>query len=287
MYAEHAVIQRYRQAVELVDKEGKTALPIAALSLLILGPGTSITHDAVKLLARNGCSILWVGEDGMRFYAQGIGETRKGYRLLHQAQLVSDQALHLEVVMRMYKFRFDEPVEPGLSIEQIRGREGARVRSVYKHHSRRYGVKWQGRKYDRNSWGTTDPINKALSAANALLNGLCHAAIISGGYSAGLGFIHTGKQLSFVYDVADLYKTEFTIPAAFETVALGSENVETRVRQLLRHRFRERKLLERILPDIDELLTVGTPQDDIYDADDGLPTPLWDDEDDFDGEDEL
>ncbi len=278
IYVEQAIIQRYRESVEKVDDRGRTALPIASLAVLLLGPGTRITHEAVKLLARNGCSIVWVGEDGTRYYAQGTGETRKAYRLLHQAGLVSDPVQHRTVAMRMYAYRFDEPLPEDLSIEQIRGHEGARVRNTYRMMSRRYGVKWHGRRYDRNSWDGSDPVNRALSAANALLNGLCHAAIVSGGFSPGLGFIHTGKQLSFVYDVADLYKTQITIPAAFETAALGTDNIESRVRQLMRQRLRETKLLERILPDLDQLLNVTDNQDDILDEDSALPTPLWDDE---------
>lgn len=286
-YVEHAIIQRYRHAVEMVDQRGKIALPIASLSVLLLGPGTSITHEAVKLLAQNGCSIVWTGEDGMKYYAQGNGETRKGYRLLQQARLVSDPDMHREIALRMYRHRFDEPLNADLTIEQIRGHEGARVRSAYKTTARRYGVKWQGRRYDRGEWDKSDPVNRALSAANTLLNGLCHAAIVSGGYSPGLGFIHTGKQLSFVYDIADLYKTEFTIPAAFQTVAMGTHNIESRVRQRMRQQFKEGKLLQRILPDIDTLLDLTESQDDIYDVDAALPAPLWDDEDDFELEFEL
>lgn len=279
LYLEHAVIQRYRQSVEVLDQEGRAALPIASLSLLMLGPGTRITHEAVKLLADNGCSILWVGEDGMKYYAQGLGETRKAHRLLHQARLVCDDDLHREVAMRMYRARFNEDLEPGLNIEQLRGHEGVRMRNFYKIMSRRYGVRWRGRRYDRGDWEKSDPINRALSAANALMNGISHAAIVSGGYSPGLGFIHTGKLLSFVYDVADLYKTEISIPAAFEVVALGEENIEQRVRQRMRQRLQEAKLLQRILPDIDNLLRLGdAPADDEsdYDADGALPSPLWD-----------
>jgi len=281
VYIERAVIQRYRHAVEAVDQEGKVALPVASLSVLLLGPGTSITHEAVKLLADNGCSILWVGEDGMKYYAQGLGETRKGYRLLHQAQLVSDTDAHRQVAINMYKFRFDETLDSDLSIEQLRGHEGVRVRTVYKMMSHRYGVQWRGRRYNRKQWDSGDPINRALSAANALLNGICHTAIVSGGYSPGLGFIHSGKQLSFVYDVADLYKTEISIPAAFEVAALGEKDIEKRVRRKMRDIFKETKLLHRILPDIDGLLTLddAPPPDDEtdYDGDGALPSPLWDD----------
>lgn len=276
VYAERAVVQRFRNAVELVDEKGKTAVPIASLSLLLLGPGTSITHEAVKLLAQNGCSILWVGEDTTRFYAQGTGETRKAYRLLKQASLVSDADARRKVAVAMYAKRFDEALDPDLSLEQIRGHEGARVRNTYRMMSRRYGVKWKGRRYRRNDWEASDPVNRALSMANALLNGLCHAAIVSGGYSPGLGFIHTGKQLSFVYDIADLYKTELSIPIAFETAALGSSDIDARVRRRCREAFKEAKLLGRLLPDIDALLNMQEEPAPDYDADGALPAPLID-----------
>lgn len=277
VYAERTVVQRFRNAVELVDEKGKTAVPIASLSLLLLGPGTSITHEAVKLLAQNGCSIVWVGEDATRFYAQGTGETRKAYRLLKQAGLVSDPEARRKVAVAMYAKRFDEALDPDLSLEQIRGHEGARIRDTYKMMSRRYGVKWQGRRYTRTDWDASDPVNRALSMANALLNGLCHAAIVSGGYSPGLGFIHTGKQLSFVYDIADLYKTELSIPIAFETAALSSTNIDARVRRRCREAFKEAKLLRRLLPDIDSLLEMQEEPAPDYDADGALPGPLIDD----------
>ena len=212
-------VEQKHKAVEFLDKEGRTMIPAAALAVLLLGPGTAITHAAVKALADNGCLVVWCGEDGMRCYAQGGGETRKAYHLLQQAELASDPQKRLQVVMRMYRYRFGDELEPDLNLFQIRGKEGARVRQAYAEASRTYGVPWHGRRYDRSNWGSGDPVNRALSAANALLNGLCHAAIVSGGYSPALGFIHTGKQLSFVYDIADLYKAEITIPLAFRLVA--------------------------------------------------------------------
>ena len=228
-------------------------MPVANLCLLMLGPGTTITHAAIKLLAESGTSILWVGQDMQHFYAQGLGETRKAYHLLHQALLASDPERRLDVVIRMYALRFGHSLEADLSLEQIRGMEGVRVRSAYAQASRTYGVPWHGRNYDRRNWDNADPVNRALSAANALLNGLCHAAIVSGGYSPALGFLHTGRQLSFVYDIADLYKTRYTIPAAFKTASMGVEDLEKRVREECRESFRQGKLLEQILPDIDSL----------------------------------
>jgi CRISPR-associated protein Cas1 len=244
----------------------------------MLGPGTSITHAAVKALADNGCLVVWVGEDGTRCYAQGSGETRKAYHLLKQAELVSDPKKRLQVVKRMYVYRFREQLAPGLSLQQIRGLEGVRVRQAYARASQRYGVEWHGRRYDRNNWGGGDPANRALSAANALLNGLCHAGIVSGGYSPALGFIHTGKQLSFVYDVADLYKVEVTIPLAFRIVGESTEKLSARVRQACREAFKEHRLLKRILPDIQNLLDLTKDVLEAGQEADGDPAchvPLW------------
>lgn len=269
IYAEHAIVQRYRNAVELVDKQGKAAIPVASLSLLLLGPGTSITHEAVKLLAQNGCSILWVGEDSTRFYAQGTGETRKAYRLLKQASLVSDPQTRRRVARAMYAYRFDEELDPDLSLEQIRGHEGVRVRSAYQIMSRRYGVKWKGRRYDPRNMQASDSINSALSMANALLYGICHAAIVSGGYSPGLGFIHSGRQLSFVLDIADLYKTELSIPIAFKTVALSTDDLYARIRRSCREEFKKAKLLQRLLPDIDAVLDMEDEPPADHDVDEG------------------
>jgi len=278
LYVEHAVIQREQHAVEILSDQGRTMVPAAALTVLLLGPGTSITHAAINVLAQSGCTVLWVGEDATRFYAQGLGETRKSHRLLHQAALVSDSEQREAVVIRMYRKRFGVELDPDLTLPQIRGLEGARVRKAYAEASRTYNVPWYGRRYDLRQWQNSDPVNRALSAANALLNGLCHSAIVAGGYSPALGFIHTGRQLSFVYDIADLYKVELTVPVAFATVAESPDKVEARTRQACREKFREAHLLERILPDIDELLETPAGSDkegpDI-DTDPALPERLW------------
>lgn len=280
LYVEHCIVDQAGKAVELLNKEGRVMVPVASLSLLMLGPGTSVTHAAVRVLAENGCLAIWCGEEGVRFYAQGMGETRKGYHLMKQAELSSDPEKRYEVVKRMYRYRFKDDLDAGLSLEQVRGLEGVRVRQAYADASRQYGVPWHGRFYDRQRWQAGDPINRALSTASACLNGICHAGIVSGGYSPGLGFIHSGRQLSFVYDIADLYKTEITIPLAFRLVAESEQDLETRVRRACRDAFREARLLQRILPDIDHLLGVEAdeegPLEDV-DEDLGLPGPLWTD----------
>lgn len=283
LYLEHGRIEQSLKAIEFLDEDGRTLVPVASLSLLLLGPGTSITHEAIKTLVDNGCLVSWVGEQGVRFYAHGTGETRKGYRLLRQAEMVCDPARHTAVVLRMYERRFGHGFDPTLSIEQVRGMEGARVRKAYADAARRYGVEWRGRSYDRGFWRAADPINRALSTANACLNGLCHAAILSAGYSPGLGFVHTGRQLSFVYDIADLYKAQTTVPLAFRLTAESIDSLETRVRHACRDLFYTEKLLGRIIDDIDWLLELppdleegGESEEGDPDADAGLPGDLWD-----------
>ncbi len=278
LYVEHARLEQSNHAIDVHDKAGVTHVPIAALSTLMLGPGTSITHAAVKTLADNGCAINWTGEDGVRFYAQGMGETRKAYHLLRQAELSCNPEKRIAVVMRMYQMRFDEVLPDGLGIQSIRGMVGARVRKAYADASKLHGVHWVARNYSRDDWNRADPLNRALSAANACLNALCHAAIVSGGYSPALGFVHTGKQMSFVYDIADLYKVAVTVPAAFKAVAEGEHKLESRVRRACRDAFKQTRLLERVLPDIDRLLEIAPDAADVREldaADAAKPEDWW------------
>lgn len=282
LYVEHCKVDQDDKAIAVHDASGKVPVPCAALAVLMLGPGTEITHAAVKVLADSGCSILWCGEGGVRTYAAGLGETRSSARLLRQAQLYADPNLRLKVVMRLYRMRFKEPLPEDLTLQQIRGREGVRVREAYAAASRATGVPWSGRSYNRGNWRAADPINRALSAANSCLYGICHAAIVTAGYSPGIGFIHTGKQLSFVYDIADLYKAETTIPAAFSAVAASVSDLERRVRLACRDLFKETRLIERIVEDIERALAVpgveelSLPGD--VDEDQALPGGVWDPE---------
>jgi CRISPR-associated protein Cas1 len=285
LYVEHAFIEQEAQGIGIYDREGLTLVPVAALGVLFLGPGTRITHAAIRALAGNGCTVCWVGEGLARFYAQGLGDTRSALRLFRQARAWADPALHLEVVYRLYAKRFPEPLPRELSLEQVRGLEGVRVRSTYARWSRETGVAWRGRSYDRGVWTASDPVNRALSTGATYLYGLAHAAIVSLGYSPALGFIHTGKLLSFVYDVADLYKTEYLIPAAFRTVAESEAEVERRVRRSLRERIEEGRLLERMAEDLLDLFSgLGLPEEgDPVEEDPTHPGGLWDPEGEVEG----
>ena len=251
LYVDRVRIEQDQHAILLWDDRGRVAVPVASLSVLMLGPGSTITHAAMLALADNGCSVVWCGEGSVRCYAAGSGETHRAANLMAQATAWADSARHMEVVKRLYRMRFPEELRSDLTLEQLRGMEGVRVREQYARMGRETGVKWGGRTYKRGDWTAADPVNRALSTANACLYGLCHAAIVATGFSAGLGFIHTGKMLSFVYDVADLYKCDVTIPVAFETAREGwNTGVETRVRKLCRQRLWEQKILDRVIPDI-------------------------------------
>lgn len=287
LYVEHAKIEQDNFSIAIFNKRGKTPVPCASLSLLMLGPGTSITHAAIRALADNGCLVSWNGEEGVRFYSQGLGETRSSRHLIHQAYLVSHPELRKQVVINMYEKRFGEEIDPDLTIQQIRGKEGARVRNAYKDLSESTGVPWDGRKYNVKNWKDSDPINRAISAANACLYGLCHTAIVSIGYSPGLGFIHTGKQLSFVYDIADIYKVKTILPLAFSIVKESHRNIGRRIRAACRDYFYEKKLLKHIIPDIQEMLNIKYGPHPVeltqyevipYDLDSvkGIPGGLWD-----------
>ncbi|MDG2991556.1 type I-E CRISPR-associated endonuclease Cas1e [Candidatus Synechococcus calcipolaris G9] len=272
IYFEHCRIEQDQQAIVIFKEDSKYLIPCAAIATLLLGPGTSITHAAIKALADNTCNIQWVGENLSRFYAHGRSGANNTNRLLHQVSLWADSIQRLAVVRRMYMFRFQEPLSEDLSLQQIRGHEGVRVRTLYQRWSKETGIEWTGRDYKQSDWNAADPINKALSIANAYLYAVCQAAIQSVGYSPALGFIHTGKPLSFVYDVADLYKGETTIPAAFEATAEARPSeFDSIIRRKCRDRFTSYRLMPRLVHDIDSVLGFGS-------SDDSEPLCLlWDD----------
>jgi CRISPR-associated protein Cas1 len=278
VYLEHGRIDQHEQAIAFHDKGGVTPIPVASTTVLMLGPGTTVTHAAMRTIAENNALVEWVGERAVRCYAAGMGGTRSSAALVHQAALASDPDKRMEVVRRMYRLRFKEDVDPTLSLQQLRGVEGARVRNTYVQMSKITRVPWSRRKYDRGDWDAASPVNQALSVANSCLYGLCHAAVLSLGYSPAIGFIHTGKQLSFVYDVADFYKTEVSIPIAFYAAKLGNRDLGRSTRLLCRDAFRRSRLLRRVVPDIREALGDSSEGDlDVeIDHDPALPTELWD-----------
>ncbi len=245
-------------AFVVVDKTGvRTHVPVGGVACLMLEPGTRVSHAAAALAARVGTLLVWIGEAGVRLYSSGQPGGARADRLLYQAKLALDEALRLKVVRKMYAMRFGEEPPARRSVEQLRGIEGARVRETYKLIATKYGVEWKARNYDTEDWDKGDMPNRCLSAATACLYGVTEAAVLAAGYAPAVGFIHTGKPLSFVYDVADIYKFETVVPLAFKIAAKHPGNPEQQVRLACRDVFRESKLLERIIPGIEEMLSAG------------------------------
>lgn len=258
IFIEYGQIDVLDGAFVVIDKTGvRTHIPVGSVACLMLEPGTRVSHAAVKLASTVGTLLVWVGEAGVRLYASGQPGGARADRLLYQAKLALDDDLRLKVVRKMYEIRFQEPAPQRRSVEQLRGIEGARVREMYKQFSRQYGVSWRGRNYDVSDWQKGDIANQCLSAATSCLYGITEAAVLAAGYAPAVGFIHTGKPLSFVYDIADLFKFETVVPLAFRIAAKNPPNPDRQVRLACRDLFRSSNILEKIIPTIENVLAAG------------------------------
>ena len=278
LYLERCKINRSNGAITAQDDKGIVHIPAAAVSVLLLGPGTDISHRAVELAGDNGVSIIWVGEHGVRYYAHGSALTNHSTYLLRQAEIVSNTRKHLKAAKAMYQMRFPDEDVSDLTMQQLRGREGSRIRHLYQDLSVKYNVPWTGRDYDPQDYGSGDPVNKSLSAGNSCLYGLTHAVICALGCSPGLGVVHVGHELSFVYDIADLYKAETSIPLAFEIAAENPHDIGAETRRRMRDRFKDGHILDRMVHDIKYLLSDGDLKEEDYES----TLYLWDN-----GRDEL
>lgn len=254
LYLECCQVNREESAITICEERGVTYIPAAAISVLLLGPGTSVSHRALELIGDAGVSIVWVGEHGVRYYAGGRPLTHSSALLEKQAKLFSNEKLHIGVVRKMYGLRFPEEETSGLTLQQLRGREGSRVRSAYRAAAKAWNIPWDGRSYKPNDFESGDAVNKALTAGNMCLYGLAHAVVFSLGCSPGLGFIHVGHENSFVYDIADLYKAEIIIPLAFEIAAENPDDLPAVMRRRTRDAFVSRNILKRMVHDIRYLL---------------------------------
>jgi CRISP-associated protein Cas1 len=245
-------------AFVLVDKTGeRTVIPVGGVVCLMLEPGIRVSHRAVALAAQVGTLLVWVGEAGVRLYASGQPGGARSDRLLYQARLALDPDARLKVVRKMFEIRFGEPPPQRRSVEQLRGIEGVRVRTIYAELAKKFGVEWKGRRYDPSTWNRADLANRCLSAATSCLYGITEAAVLAAGYAPAIGFLHSGKPLAFVYDIADLFKFETVVPAAFRVAADGAARPEQAVRYLCRDAFRESRILRRLIPTIEEVLAAG------------------------------
>ena len=272
IYLERCRISRDNGSITVKDNNGITEIPAAAISVLLLGPGTDVTHRAMELIGDAGVTVIWVGEHGVRYYAYGRALTNHATLLLRQAQLVSNEKKHIRVARMMYQLRFPKEDVSKLTMQQLRGREGSRIRSLYREQSRKWNIPWDKRKYQPEDYESGDPVNQALSAGNACLYGLAHAVICALGCSPGLGFVHVGHELSFAYDIADLYKAEITIPIAFEMAAQNVDDIGSATRRRVRDELRTGHILDRMVHDIKYLLS-----DDDWNEEDYQSTLyLWD-----------
>jgi CRISPR-associated protein Cas1 len=258
LFIEYGEIDVIDGAFVVVDKTGiRTQIPVGSIACLMLEPGTRVSHRAAALASRVGTLLVWVGEAGVRLYSAGQPGGARADRLLYQAKLALDDAARLKVVRKMYEVRFGEPSPQHRSVEQLRGIEGARVRKTYELLAKRYGVVWQHRNYDAHEWGSGDIPNRCMSSATACLYGITEAAVLAAGYAPAVGFIHTGKPLSFVYDIADLVKFDTVVPVAFKIAAREPANPEREVRLACRDVFRQTHLLKKLIPLIEEVLAAG------------------------------
>ena len=275
LYLERCAVNRDSNAITATDARGTAHIAAASVGVLLLGPGTTITHHAIVLLADSGSTVVWVGERGVRYYAHGVSLSRSSRLAEAQAAAISNTRSRLRVARTMYQMRFPNEDVSALTMQQLRGREGARVRRIYREHAQSTGVQWTRRTYDAENWSGGDPINQALSTANAALYGIVHSVIVALGCSAALGFIHTGHNRSFVYDIADLYKAEYSIAVAFDVAADADGDVGASTRRRMRDRLYDGRLLERCARDIQLLLLGGSEvqQDDYLDFD---VISLWD-----------
>lgn len=254
VYLERCVVHRDDNAITAEDADGVTHIPSATIGTLLLGPGTRITHQAMSVLGDCGAGVVWVGEHGVRFYAGGRALTRSSGLVEAQATAWANRRTRLDVARAMYRLRFPDEDPAGHTRQELLGMEGRRLRLCYAAESARMGVPWRRREFHREDFSAGDPPNQGITAAAQCMYGIAHAVVAALGCSPGLGFVHSGHERSFVLDIADLYKTEVAIPAAFDAAAEGPEDVAARTRRAVRDRVNKGRLLERCVQDIKDLL---------------------------------
>jgi len=256
LYLERGRLEIDDSSVKWIDCDCNVVrLPIATLNCLLLGPGTSVTHEAIKVLAAANCNVCWVGEDSLLFYAAGITPTADSRNFRRQMELAANTEHALDVARRMFARRFPDVNLAGKSLKEMMGMEGYRVRQLYEQKAAQYQVGWKGRSFEPGKFAMGDMTNQVLTATNAALYGILCSAIHSMGYSPHIGFIHSGSPLPFVYDLADLYKENLCIDLAFSlTLEMAGQYNRHKVAATFRQRVLESELLVRIGPDIDDML---------------------------------
>lgn len=256
LYLERGRLEVDDSSVKWIDCDNNVVrLPIATVGTLLLGPGTTLTHEAVKVLASVNCGVCWVGEDSLIFYAVGSTPTSDTRNFRRQMELCCDKIKSVGVAKRMFAMRFPAAELDGKGLKEMMGMEGYRVRQMYEELAVKYGVGWQGRVYQPGKFAMSDLTNKILTSANAALYGILVSSIYALGYSPHIGFVHSGSPLPFVYDMADLYKETLCIDLAFSaTLEMAGEYDKAVVASEFRKRVIEMNLLAKIPVDISHVL---------------------------------
>ena len=228
LYLERGRIEVDDSSVKWISCENEVIrLPIATVCALFLGPGTTITHAAIAAISAVGCTICWIGEESMKFYAYGMPPTADTQTLYKQIRLAMNEETRVKVARKMFSNRFPGVDLEGKSLQALMGMEGFRVKALYQEKAEKYGVKWIGRNYIPGKSERSEPVNKIMTFTNGLLYGLLTSTILAAGYSPRVGFVHSGSPMPFIYDIADLYKADVTIDLSFRMVG-QKENFEDR-----------------------------------------------------------
>ncbi len=256
LYLERGRLEIDDSSVKWIDSEKNCIkLPIATICTLLLGPGTSVTHEAVKILASSNCTVCWVGEDSMMFYAVGKSPTANTRNLKHQMLLSSDSKKALIIARKMFMKRFPNEEVKNKTLSELMGMEGLRVKKLYEQMADTYKVGWKGRAYTPGKFDFSDITNKILTSSNAALYAIITSVVYSMGYSPHIGFIHSGSPLPFVYDIADFYKDNICIDLSFSlTLEMAGNYNKDMVVTEFRRRVIKTDLLKKIGTDINELL---------------------------------
>lgn len=258
LYLERGRLEIDDSSVKWIDSEANVVpIPVATINCLLMGPGTSVTHEAIKVATAANCSVSWVGEDSLLFYAAGFLPTADTRNLKRQIKLAVHNESSLRVARAFYARRFPDAALDGLTLPQMMGMEGNRVRALYEQKAEQYGVGWKGRKFTPGKFELSDQANQVLTATNAALYGILCSAVHAMGYSPHIGFIHSGSPLPFIYDLADLYKEPLCIDLAFFlSREMAGRYDKHKVSSEFRKRVNQMNLLDQVSKDINLLMEV-------------------------------
>lgn len=237
---------------------GIDQIPHQAVSMILLGPGSSVTHDALRLLARHGTLLAAVGEDGVRSYTAPPLLPDRSDIARRQAELWGSPRRRISVARHMYALRLGE-VLPHRDLDTLRGIEGARVKTIYRLMAQKYGIDWKGRHYDRANPNATDLPNQAINHAATAVQAAAAIAVQSVAALPPLGFIHEDSGQSFVLDIADLFRDTVTLQIAFTAARRAQQSDETIDRLVRREAatvFRKHQIIGAMIDRIKQILRV-------------------------------